>query len=84
MSDEWTDWIAHDNLGWPRGVAKTSLVIAQMEADDEILCPMAAEEIDWCHGDAVARYKRRRDPSIQALIEMVENLPAPAQPRVDA
>ena len=34
--------------------------------------------------DEVVRYRIRRPRALLQLIEMVENLPAPAQPRVDA
>lgn len=41
---------------------------------------------DWSSGASakVIRYRIRRPKALQQLIEMVENLPAPAQPRVDA
>lgn len=37
---------------------------------------------DW--PDRIIRYRIRRPRALLQLIEMVENLPAPAQPRVDA
>ena len=39
--------------------------------------------IDGARGDII-RYRIRRPRALLQLIKMVENLPAPAQPRVDA
>jgi hypothetical protein len=56
---KWTDWIAHDDKGFPAALEPDEIVLAQLE-DDYVLNPMPAVNIDWHHpGDSVIRYKRR-------------------------
>lgn len=76
MSEVWSDWIEHDNAGWPGDVDPHETVIAQMAADGYVLSPVKALSINWKHEDAVARYKRRVSPGMQIL----ERIAADPQP----
>lgn len=60
MADwKWTDWIAHDNSGFPSSLEPDEIVMAQLE-DRYTLKPMPASSIDWhLPGDSVIRYRRR-------------------------
>lgn len=73
MSDEWewSDWIAHDDKGWPNGVEPDEIVLADLSGD--IMPPMPAVHLTWhCPGDPVSRFKRRnyRPPTKMVEREM--------------
>ena len=82
MKDEWTPWIKHDDRGWPQGLTRDEIVIADISGD--IMSPMPAGDIDWrCPSDPVLRFRRARHPQVRKLLRLVQNLPAPTE-RVDA
>lgn len=92
MSEEWTDWFEHSGGACP--VSPRTLVAVEFRAvptdleawnADPDCAPAGAWS--WRHDgtpDDIIRYRVRRPRALLQLIEMVENLPAPAQPRVDA
>lgn len=97
MSEEWGPWIEHDGNGCPcegKWVqAQTMRPNGTIQEGEGIPClndPRSRK--CWngggmCMGiycEPVIRYRIRRPRALLQLIEMVENLPAPAQPRVDA
>jgi hypothetical protein len=54
----WSEWIAHDDKGWPEGVEPDEIVLADIDGD--IMTPMPACRISWhCPGDPVRRFRRR-------------------------
>lgn len=58
----WSDWIEHDDMGWPKGVEPDEIVRCMM-CNGDILSDMPASDFSWCFpGDAVRRYRRRIYP----------------------
>ena len=94
MSEEWTDWFDHDGKGCPcKGLWVQAVFDRGFPLISEGIAlgswPRFPDQWDWAVCDAVGkariiRYRIRRPRALLQLIEMVENLPAPAQPRVDA
>lgn len=95
MSEEWTDWIEHDASGCPIAVGMYCAVTCRGRSGKErtlegVMSPKGQRAGSWTVKDhlglwdQVIRYRIRKPRALLQLIEMVENLPAPAQPRVDA
>lgn len=91
MSEEWGPWIEHDGGPCP---APGCLVAIQfrvkVQPGDKTRgnpdCDWA-EVWDWWHDgthDDIIRYRIRKPRALLNLIELVENLPAPFEPKVDA
>jgi hypothetical protein len=98
MSDEWGDWHSHDGLSGPRVEIRpgdtVNLVGFNFDGTPHdavgIWEAWHATLPQWSwrlHGPdvgRVTRYRIRKPRALIELIEMVENLPAPVQPTVDA
>ena len=92
MIDEWTDWIAHDGRACPvKGMWVHVIFDEGTPLEKEGIALGSPVAWDWSipriagyHWGKVIRYRIRKPRALLQLIEMVENLPAPAQPRVDA
>lgn len=100
MSEEWGPWIEHDGKGCPvkglfiHGVfnrpsgGDTNPKVSIINGGWEVI-GIAGGGASWVYdhreeNPKILRYRIRRPRALLQLIEMVENLPAPAQPRVDA
>ena len=56
---QWSDWIAHDDAGWPQGVEPDEIV--QCALSGHVLAPMPAAHHSWhCPSDPVTHYRRRK------------------------
>lgn len=86
MSEEWGPWIEHDGKGCPcMGMWVQVQNLNACRIWEGVACSEGGRSWDWSTGyRPVVRYRIRRPRALLQLIEMVENLPAPAQPRVDA
>lgn len=91
MSEEWGPWIEHD--GGPRPVKPGTFCHLIYEDGEEFIGPIGlgyygteagTPDEPWGGWCPIVRYRIRKPRALLQLIEMVENLPAPAQPRVDA
>lgn len=97
MSEEWTEWLDHDGMGCPcigklvqieqgngriqEGIAGQQSMLRGVHPND----PKSMWVWNWKpKAFWIIRYRIRKPRALLQLIEMVENLPAPAQPRVDA
>ncbi len=96
MTEEWGPWIDHDGKGCPLPAG----TICEIECRDgecgEIRTEPPKPENEggdcFCWGTVaktyrhleIIRYRIRRPRALIELIDMVENLPAPVGPKVDA
>ena len=89
MSEEWTEWQEHDGKGcpckgmWVRTEERGGLIEEHIAEGVRSDAPFSAWNWEGWDTDII-RYRVRKPRALLQLIEMVENLPAPAQPRVDA
>jgi hypothetical protein len=94
MSDkeEWEEWQIHDGKGCPcvgKFVRAVFLDGSQMDAIAGSY-PAGPPQIfgsSWVWGSGaidIIRYRIRKPRALMDLIELVENLPAPVGPKVDA
>lgn len=92
MSEEWGPWIEHDGKGCPCPGKWVMCIYSHGEIDEG---PATREGRSWVWDNPdpnywnngahqIIEYRIRRPRALLQLIEMVENLPAPAKPRVDA
>lgn len=96
MSDaaEWGPWIEHDGKPAPDAQGRYCNVIASDGRDEcgivQCAIPQIGYKSMWLWDTLgpreawVCRYRIRRPKALRDLIELVETLPAPAQPMVDA
>lgn len=88
MSGEWSPWIEHDGSGYPAPVG-TAVVIHCLRFGDYAGCiggnsgrswfwRMGTDGIPRCinpTSDPVLRYRLRRPPAVQLLVDIAETLP---------
>lgn len=92
MTEEWSEWIEHNGEAMPVPSSAIVAVSFRVPAQPGDRCSGNPDEDRadtwmWDHEDLdddIVRYRVKRPRALLQLIEMVENLPAPAQPRVDA
>jgi hypothetical protein len=89
--EDWGPWQVHDGKGCPVPLG----TIIQMEAVSAsgakerliVVVRNSAMRL-WVnpnvHGFSIIRYRIRKPRALMDLIELVENLPAPVGPKVDA
>lgn len=92
MADEWGPWVEHD--GGPCPVPPETWVITQdmlaevcegpagewmEDAEGEDCWAWAGDESLAQWGIAIIRYRLRRPPAIQKLVDLVEGLPQPVR-----
>jgi hypothetical protein len=97
MSEEWGPWIDHDGKGCPcpgqrvQGINGWGCLDSWIA--DRIFSDLPEVLSSWCWAmpsnlvprwECIIRYRVRKPRALMDLIEMVENLPAPVMPKVDA
>lgn len=90
MNDAWSEWRDHDG-GDYKGNPSDIVQAVDLDGDkyeveaDLLEWPwIDPDDPEFSTGGNIIRYRVRKPRALLQLIEMVENLPAPAQPRVDA
>jgi hypothetical protein len=89
MSEEWGPWIEHDGSGCPcvGEYVEVDFLCWRRGIVDGYIIPRVDGLVGWKYkgfDPKVIRYRVRAPRALIELREMVENLPAPSKPKVDA
>lgn len=92
MADEWGPWVEHDGSGCPPEVQigrRIQAITRNRHLRDTmhdgvvhqgvVDCPSWAAKDPFGSWEMVVRYRLRRPPAIQRLVDLVEGLPEPVR-----
>lgn len=85
--DQWGPWIDHDGKGCPCVGQYVHVVFEYGLEIIAIAGSQTGNSWNWSNAPLwlpIIRYRVRKPRALIELIEMVENLPAPSQPKVPA
>lgn len=73
--DTWSEWINHDDSGWPKGIEPDEPVIVRLRG--QTVGPVSATGVDWHFPEhPVLRYKRLLTRTDEVELEyMLHNAP---------